>query len=329
MDNHNYMYLCIYRQISRLVHPNLLIVRLSSSSEHCPMSAELSKSGQTNLIFSMTSWNNGAGPLELRAGEGDNTTGKQKVYQRVFLNDGNYYDRLAGSFDWHPAHNHFHFNNYALYTLQPVDAPGGSQRTGSKTTFCIMDTDPIDTSLPGAPNQSVYSGCGNVVQGMSVGWGDTYGYWLAGQELDFTGNPAGVYQLEIEVDPKNLLLETNENDNVSCVLLNISTSTVTVLDSSGSCELVDVSAIVPSSARQGSTVQVTISGSGFAPGMGVSFQNGSGPRPAASNATVNGEGTTITATVTVPKRKKWPGGNNPWDVHVGPGVLIDGFTVLP
>jgi hypothetical protein len=45
MDNHNYMYLCIYRPIARLVHSNLLIVRLSSSSEHCPMSAELSKSG--------------------------------------------------------------------------------------------------------------------------------------------------------------------------------------------------------------------------------------------------------------------------------------------
>jgi transposase len=47
MDNHNYMYLCIYRQISRLVHSNLLIVRLSPSSEHCTMSAELSKSGYT------------------------------------------------------------------------------------------------------------------------------------------------------------------------------------------------------------------------------------------------------------------------------------------
>jgi transposase len=47
MDNHNYMYLCIYRQISRLVHSNLLIVQLSPSSEHCTMSAELSKSGYT------------------------------------------------------------------------------------------------------------------------------------------------------------------------------------------------------------------------------------------------------------------------------------------
>ncbi len=45
MDNYNCMYLCIYRQISRLVHSNLLIVRLLPSSEHCTMSAELSKSG--------------------------------------------------------------------------------------------------------------------------------------------------------------------------------------------------------------------------------------------------------------------------------------------
>ena len=33
-----------------------------------------------------------------------------------------------------------HFNDYALYTLQPVNAPGGSLRTGAKTTFCVMDT---------------------------------------------------------------------------------------------------------------------------------------------------------------------------------------------
>lgn len=51
MDNHNYMYLCIYRQISRLVHSNLLIVRLSPSSEHCTMSAELSKSGTDEVII--------------------------------------------------------------------------------------------------------------------------------------------------------------------------------------------------------------------------------------------------------------------------------------
>ncbi len=186
--------------------------------------------GQTKLVFSTTSWNSGVAPLELIAGDIDFRGRKQKVYQRVYLNDGGYYDRLAGFVEWHRKHSHFHFNDYALYTLRPVDAPGGSQRTGSKTTFCIIDTDPIDTTLPGAPNQPVYSSCGMDKQGMSVGWGDTYGYWLSGQEVDFAGNPDGLYQLSIEVDPKNLLLETDENDNVSCVLLEISNLTVNVFD---------------------------------------------------------------------------------------------------
>ena len=53
MDNHNYMYLCIYRQISRLVHSNLLIVRLLPSSEHCTMSVELSKSGYTVFLHAL------------------------------------------------------------------------------------------------------------------------------------------------------------------------------------------------------------------------------------------------------------------------------------
>lgn len=176
--------------------------------------------GGTKLIFSTTSWNSGVGPLELRAGDidrgGRKQNRKQKVYQRVYRDDDSSYDWLAGRFEFHSGHNHFHFNDYALYTLQPFPAPGGSQRTGSKTTFCVMDTDRIDTSLPG-----FYSGCGSAVQGMSVGWGDTYGYWLSGQELDFTGNPHGRYKLKIEIDPKNLLVETNENDNVSCVLLDI------------------------------------------------------------------------------------------------------------
>jgi hypothetical protein len=63
--------------------------------------------GGTKLIFGTTSWNSGAGPLELIAGE----TGPagQNVYQRVHLSDGRYYDHLAGTFEWHPEHNHLAF----------------------------------------------------------------------------------------------------------------------------------------------------------------------------------------------------------------------------
>ena len=287
-------------------------------------------SGGLTLRFSTTSWNNGTGPLELVAGEVDTGSGKQKVYQRVYLSDGTSFLHYAGSFEFHPEHDHFHFEDYALYTLQPVNAPGGSLRTGSKTTFCVMDTTKINGQLPGAPPQAVYSTCGRFVQGMSVGWGDTYGSQLAGQEIDFTDNADGIYQLKIEVDPKKLLLESNENDNVSCVLLSIkSPATVKVLDSSGSCATVQ--SITPNSAQMGTTVQViTITGFGFTPGMTVSFENGTGPRPVASNVQLVQDTDTldtITATVTVPSKKQL--GRNPvWDVRVGSGgVLPDAFTV--
>lgn len=285
--------------------------------------------GGTELIFSMTSANSGGGPLELIAGE----TGSagQNVYQRVYLTDGGFYDRLAGTFAWHPLHNHFHFADYALYTLQPVNAPGGSQRTSNKTTFCVIDTTKVNTRLPGAPKRPVYVSCGPDYQGMSVGWGDTYGYNLPGQAIDFTGNPSGDYKLIIEVDPKGRLLETNDGDNTACALLriNVTNSTVDVLDSAG-CggaggELV-VSMIEPNTAQAGSVVPVTITGSGFAAGMTVSFENGSGPAPTASNVQVI-DANKIAATVTV--KSGGPGSARVWNVRVGSGVLVGGFTVLP
>ena len=95
-------------------------------------------SGAPQLVFSATTWNNGDGPLVLVAGETDPATLKQKVYQRVFLSDGTFYNRVAGDFVWHPSHNHFHFEDYAIYTLQPFNAPGASARTSAKTSFCVM-----------------------------------------------------------------------------------------------------------------------------------------------------------------------------------------------
>ncbi|GAB3351967.1 lysyl oxidase family protein [Lysobacter tyrosinilyticus] len=284
---------------------------------------------RSTLRFGTTTWNAGAGPLELAAGEVETGSGKLRVYQVVYQSTGSPVLYFAGAFEYHPAHDHMHFNDYALYTLQPVNAPGGSERTGAKTTFCIMDSTPINLSLSRAPSSPFYSRCGRDLQGLSVGWGDTYGAELAGQEIDFTNDADGIYQLKIEVDPKKLLLETNENDNVSCVLLSIKKpSTVTVLDTSGLCSA--VASITPSSARVGTTVQVTISGYGFAPGMGVSFDGGNGPRPIASNVQLVSNTDSvdqITATVTVPYKKN-PGQNPVWNVRVGSGgVLAKGFRV--
>jgi hypothetical protein len=283
------------------------------------------------LSFDTTSWNDGDGPLELIAGRVDSHAKKQQVYQRIHYNDGTFTDRLVGDFVWHKLHNHFHYEEYARYTLQRAGAPASSQRTSQKTTFCVMDTDLIDPALPGAPANAVYSSCGNVKQGMSVGWADTYGRHLAGQAIDVTGLPDGRYNLTIAVDPQRRLTELDENDNTSCLVLDlsISTSTFSVVDGAA-CDVVapppsvTIAGIVPNVVAPGST-DVLITGTGFSVGtMTVAFANGSGQAPTASNVRVLDDNN-LRVTVTVKK-----GGNSSdpvWDVHVGGALLPNGLTV--
>lgn len=92
---------------------------------------------------------------------------------------------------------------------------------------------------------------------------------------------------------------------------------------------VTVTSINPGSAIKGTSVSVTISGSGFQSGATVTFQGGIGPAPIASGANV-ANATTITATVTVKKSAK----ASVWNVRVtnpdtGTGILPGGFRVTP
>ena len=290
--------------------------------------------GGYKLIFATLTWNNADGPVELVARETGGSPGSevQNVYQRVYNGDGSYIERLAGAFEYHPLHAHFHFENYALYTLQLASAPGQSQRTGSKTTFCVIDTNRIDHKLPGAPKKSVYRWCNDDVQGMSVGWGDEYGSHLAGQEIDVTGLAADDYTLTIEVDPKYRLLETNEGDNTSCVLLrlDVASQSVDVLNDSG-CSApgggeVIVSTVEPAEVARGSVTHVTITGSGFEAGMALSFENGSGPRPTTGDVVIDPSTDTVTAYVTA--KDGGPPGPRTWDVRFGSGVLPGGLTIF-
>jgi len=94
---------------------------------------------------------------------------------------------------------------------------------------------------------------------------------------------------------------------------------------------VTVSGIQPDEMQAGTTTGVTITGSGFAAGAGVTFLNGIGPAPVASDVVVNDANTAI-ATVTA--KSGGPGRNRLWDVRVtnpdgSSGVLVDGFTVMP
>jgi hypothetical protein len=182
------------------------------------------------LRFSTISQNVGRGPLELVADAGDANTLRQNVYQQVYREGGGLFSKkLVGQVVFHPEHNHFHLEGYAQYQL--FDSAGVTPRSpvGTKTTFCVMDTDRLVRRLPGAAKKAVYTTCGSTRQGMSVGWGDLYYYNLPGQALDVTNVPNGDYLLRIVVDPTNRLQETSDADNVSNLRIRLAGGTVTVL----------------------------------------------------------------------------------------------------
>ena len=205
--------------------PNLRVLPASD------LVLETRADGGTYLRFAMTSWNAGEGLLELRGGETDPVAERQRVYQRIYETNGRFIDVFAGSFVWHEEHNHVHFDDYANYILQAVDATGNSDRLSQKTTFCIIDNTKVNLKLKGAPKKAKYTTCAFQVQGLSVGWGDTYRNTRPGQEFDVTGLPSGDYDLIIEVDPKERITELDDSDNTSVlrVRLNFEAGTVVIL----------------------------------------------------------------------------------------------------
>lgn len=292
----------------------------------------LNATGPVELRFAATNWNSGWGKLEVVAKDVDTSAQKQRVDQRIYDTCGGFQDTNAGSFAWHEAHNHFHFDGFANYFLTPLGS-AGQGRNGSKTTFCIMDTSSINPQLWNASSQG-YGTCGNTVQGMSVGWGDTYGSHLAGQSIDATQLPADDYALEINVDPFNRIMETNENDNWSCTLLRFAGSpyatTYNILQRrSGRCsdpaEAVAITSITPNQVSSGSTTTVQIVGTGFDPVMPVNISSSSDSANVSKVAFLSS--TTLQATVKAPSKKRLK--DPSMDVRVGPGSSYAGTATLP
>jgi hypothetical protein len=125
------------------------------------------------------------------------------------------HQHVASDLIYHPTHNHFHFQNFALYQLLQKDAKGiyrYTSRRGSKTSFCILDTAKVAAIGSGT---SLYTTCGNRWQGLSPGWGDVYMAGLPEQWIDLgTSCPAdGDYAILSTADSLNLLLETNDANN--------------------------------------------------------------------------------------------------------------------
>jgi hypothetical protein len=169
--------------------------------------------------------NVGTGPIELIGGD-LNINGTQDVYQRLYYSDGSHVDAFAGEFVHHPEHHHIHFEGYAEYRLREVTPGGGVGAvvgTGNKVSFCLLDVIKYNRRIPGAPSAPQYSTCNADKQGISVGWADVYQQTLPDQWIDVTDVPDGNYWLEVEVDPDDRLIESNEANNIARIRIALRT----------------------------------------------------------------------------------------------------------
>lgn len=201
----------------------------------------VTSNGRRLLRFTAIMSNRGQGAMEISARR-STTQSAWDVHQRIYDDQGGsrYVGTGATMRYSGDGHNHWHVVKMMSYNLWSVKGTRGDQKIG----FCFFDTNRVDGSLPGSPSSAYYREpwCGTRASltsrtGISIGWGDKYGYNLAYQWIDISGLPGGTYTVRSKVDPSNFFLETNDDNNCAWVKVTIPTSgtSVKVVSSGTSC----------------------------------------------------------------------------------------------
>jgi hypothetical protein len=170
----------------------------------------------------------GRGPMELR-GRRDGRR-SMRVNQRIY--------KVGGGHITVPSEAKLHFTSVGAYfggsywkvhqlahfdlrRVLPDGGLGPVVRTSPKLNYCLRD---LAHTRPGrrSPSHWVYPGCNqnpfidHDVLGTSVGWSDIYPAAYSKQWINVAGL-RGCFAYQMTVDPKEVLFESNENDNTSQV----------------------------------------------------------------------------------------------------------------
>jgi hypothetical protein len=188
---------------------------------------------QTRLVFGSTIANAGAGPLILTARRKPGAS-TMEAHQVIRRSDGSSYARrqVAGTLKYVQAsdHQHWHLLGIDRYELWTGDASRRLRRD-RKQGFCLGDRYELfpGRRLPRQPSRPSYPGaCGkdrpdltHVVEGITIGWGDSYKANIEGQYIDITGIAPGRYLLVHRIRLGGLL-ETNPYNDASCAAFTLS-----------------------------------------------------------------------------------------------------------
>jgi hypothetical protein len=194
--------------------------------------------GQRELRFTSVVSNVGAGPFQLTGTRSSTSDAEMNTVTQQIFDDTGSVSRSATTtatmYFGGDGHDHWHVRDLETFELIRTDN-GALVGTGEKHGFCFFDNTRVNLALPNAPQERVYTGCGKtsnlqVVMGLSVGWGDRYKYTLPDQFIDITGLAAGRYRLIYRVDVPNWFSELKETNNRSCTTLQLTGTSVSVLD---------------------------------------------------------------------------------------------------
>jgi hypothetical protein len=163
-------------------------------------------------------FNDGLGPLRLSSVSGD---ARKRMYQIVLLRNGSHIWRPAGTYQYHPAHHHYHLKDFLSMRLFRVHAPGvlDAVATSTKIGFCLSDAALIEWfRFYQDPVATVRTDCTTprlISMGLSTGWADIYPVATVGNYIAIRNLPNGKYVIRVKIDPTGRIMETNEDDNIS------------------------------------------------------------------------------------------------------------------
>jgi len=188
----------------------------------------LQRGADRKIIFTTTIANVGKGPLVMQGSTVQTASGPvTQATQVISRTDGTTCTHVAGFFEFHQTHNHWHINDFASYELRKDDPfTGPIAAKSDKVSFCLIDI----TQLRGfnGPRQ-VFANCTsqNSTQGISVGFADVYDNFLPEQWIDLDQDPAnpvpaGSYFLVNVADPDDLIMETDDSPEDSSGIVSVS-----------------------------------------------------------------------------------------------------------
>ncbi len=103
-------------------------------------------------------------------------------------------------------------------TLLQAALNNGDLIVGRKQQYCFNDDDQYD---PNANPTPIYTTCGSSTstgnQGLQVGWEDTYSWQIPCQYIQIDKLPGAIYVLEVQVNPDQVLPESDYTNNSSAV----------------------------------------------------------------------------------------------------------------